>query len=173
MNMFTRRDKGCARKNKEKPLHEKPPEPEGTVEIELSQEPGPHVLVVEDDWMIRKATRGFFELSGMPASACSTLDQARVIMRDGQPRMTILDGELPDGSGIDFCRELRDSGYEPPILIYTALSSMADFQAGYAAGCTDYIIKPFDLNLLLLKSQRYLEAYEQGYRIDRKEEKTI
>jgi DNA-binding response OmpR family regulator len=120
--------------------------------------------VVEDDAMVRKAARGFFELSGLPASACSSIEEARTIIKDAPPRMMILDGELPDGSGINFCRELREAGYEPPILIYTSLSSMASYRAGYEAGCTDYIEKPFDLNLLLLKAQRYLDIYEGGGR---------
>jgi two-component system OmpR family response regulator len=113
-------------------------------------------LVVEDDDMIRAATRGYFELNGLPASACAALEEARAIIWEAEPRLIILDGKLPDGSGIDFCRELRDGGYTPPILIHTALSAASTIRAGYAAGCTDYIVKPFDMKLLILKARRYL-----------------
>jgi DNA-binding response OmpR family regulator len=76
--------------------------------------------------------------------------------------MFILDRELPDGSGIDFCRELREGGYSHPILIHTALSDAASMRAGYDAGCIDYVVKPFDVKLLMLKSKRYLEFHEGG-----------
>jgi DNA-binding response OmpR family regulator len=129
--------------------------------MELSSEPGPHVLIVEDDAMIRKATRGFFEMNGLPASACSTVEEARAIIHAAAPRMMILNSELPDGSGIDLCRLLRAEGYSPPILRHTTKSEASDMRTGYDAGCTDYVVKPFDLRVLFLKSQRYLETHER------------
>jgi DNA-binding response OmpR family regulator len=128
--------------------------------VERSPEPGPHILIVEDDYMIRSATRGCFELEGLPSDACTTLKEARAIMQEAEPSLIILDGNLPDGSGIDFCRELREGGYTPPILIHTALSAASSMRAGYAAGCTDYIVKPFDVKLLILKARRYLAYHD-------------
>lgn len=111
--------------------------------------------------MIRRTTREFFELNGCPATACGTIEEAREIVQETPPRLTILDGNLPDGSGFDFCRELRtEYGYAAPIFFYTSLNGRANMTAGYKAGCTDYIIKPFVLDLLLIKVRKYLELYE-------------
>jgi DNA-binding NtrC family response regulator len=160
VKFFSRSDKGGVRADAVMTLETQTAQAVKRNTVERSSEPGPHVLIVEDDYMIRKATRGYFELEGLPSDACTTLEEARAIIREAEPRLMILDGKLPDGYGVDFCRELRDSGYTPPILIHTALSAASTMRAGYAAGCTDYIVKPFDVKLLLLKARRYLEYYE-------------
>jgi DNA-binding response OmpR family regulator len=132
-----------------------------------SNELRPCALIVEGDQMIRKALYESFEMGGLSSVACDTLKKARAIMRDIVPRMVILDWKLQDGSGINFCRELRDGGYTFPILIYSVHSDSASIRAGYDAGCTDYVVKPSELNILLLKSKNYLELCEVGTPYDR------
>ena len=57
--------------------------------------------------------------------------------------LSILDVGLPDGSGLDICRHMRDDGDATPVLVLTARGSIADRVAGFDAGADDYLAKPF------------------------------
>jgi DNA-binding response OmpR family regulator len=64
---------------------------------------------------------------------------------DSSPALFILDVNLPDGSGLDFCVELRAAGYDSPILMLTANDTELDMVTGLERGADDYVTKPFSL----------------------------
>lgn len=63
----------------------------------------------------------------------------------------ILDWMMPNVSGIDACRQLRDAGYERAILMLTAKDSIEDRVTGLDAGADDYLVKPFEFDELLAR----------------------
>ena len=103
------------------------------------------ILLVEDDADIRqlvsyKLTKGGFdvvEASDGPAALRSA--------RDHPPDLVLLDVRMPRMSGIEVCRELRAGPLAEtvPIIMLTARSRPQDLEQGYAAGATEYIVKPF------------------------------
>lgn len=63
----------------------------------------------------------------------------------------ILDWMMPNVSGIEACRQLRDAGYEKAILMLTAKDSVEDRVTGLDAGADDYLVKPFEFDELLAR----------------------
>lgn len=67
------------------------------------------------------------------------------------PDLVILDVMMPDVNGFDLCRELRQLDVKLPIIMLSAKSDIVDKSIGFAAGCDDYIAKPFNGQELLLR----------------------
>ena len=117
---------------------------------------GTRVLVVEDDVptraMVKKALldEGYLvEVHGTGAAATSALSAARV-------SALVLDVSLPDGSGVDLCREWRRRGIRVPILMLTARTDVASRIAGLDSGADDYLGKPFALAELMARLRALL-----------------
>ena len=68
----------------------------------------------------------------------------------------LLDINLPDGNGMNFCRQLRETS-ETPVIFLTANDTEEDMLAGFGAGCDDYIAKPFSVEVLRKKVQSVLK----------------
>lgn len=101
------------------------------------------LLVVDDhpevlDLVSRALTR-----EGHNVREASTMAQARALLRERSPDVMILDVALPDGTGIELCRELRDAGQLFPILLLTAHGEVPQRVAGLDAGADDFLPKPF------------------------------
>ncbi len=106
------------------------------------------ILVAEDDRALaRVISRGLAE-EGYAVESASTLKAARHVLAISEVSLIVLDLGLPDGSGIDFCRELRDGGNSVAILMLTARDGVAERIAGLDAGADDYLPKPFDFGEL-------------------------
>jgi two-component system, OmpR family, phosphate regulon response regulator PhoB len=103
------------------------------------------ILLVEDDPDIRhlvsyKLTKGGFDV----VEAADGLAALRAVGRS-LPDLVLLDVRMPRMSGIEVCRELRAGPLGPkvPIIMLTARSRPQDLEQGFAAGATEYIVKPF------------------------------
>jgi len=103
---------------------------------------GRRLLVVEDDPRIREELVVLLRDVGYEVRLAATLDVARRTM-DEQIELILLDLGLPDGDGLDLCRELRASGREVAVIILTARDSAEDVVRGLDAGADDYVVKPF------------------------------
>jgi len=100
------------------------------------------ILLVEDEAGIASLLRLAMDGSGHELDHAATLAEARSALSTAEPDVIVLDLSLPDGDGIDLCRELRDSS-TVPILILTARRSEADRVTGLELGADDYVVKPF------------------------------
>jgi DNA-binding response OmpR family regulator len=80
-----------------------------------------------------------------------TLAEARQLQTRGQPDLVLLDLGLPDGDGIDLCRELVAADASTRILVLTARADELDLVLGLDAGAVDYVTKPFRLAELLAR----------------------
>ena len=92
------------------------------------------ILWVEDDAVIAGAVADFLAGKGCAVTHCPTLAAAQQAIQAASPELVLLDWNLPDGAGADFCRALR--------------SDTADVLAGFACGADDYVTKPFELEIL-------------------------
>ena len=76
--------------------------------------------------------------------------------------LVVLDLMLPDGDGIQFCRQFRQGGYPNPLMILTAKGSTAEKVSALDAGADDYVVKPFDFDELCARIRALLRRDAQG-----------
>jgi DNA-binding response OmpR family regulator len=115
------------------------------------------VLLVEDNEQIMAGNKRFLERQGFDTAAAPTLAEAREYMEDHRPDVVVLDIMLPDGSGIDFIGELRESKNPGiPVLLLTGLTTKQDIVRGLKAGGDDYLTKPYDFSELLARIEALL-----------------
>lgn len=114
------------------------------------------ILIVEDDGDIRAMLARGLEAEGFSVGVAGRVDDALAAARDEAPEAVVLDITLPDGSGHDVCRSLREGGYPGPILFLSARDEVRDRAEGLALGADDYIVKPFVFDELLARLQTHL-----------------
>jgi len=116
----------------------------------------PHILIVDDDLEIRKLLGRYLTDQGYRVSLASdrrTMEDALLI---NEVSLIVLDVLLPDGSGLDICRDLRREGSEVPVIILTALKEDVDRIIGLEIGADDYLGKPFNPRELLARIRAVL-----------------
>ncbi|MBN2704925.1 MAG: response regulator transcription factor [Deltaproteobacteria bacterium] len=100
------------------------------------------ILLVEDEIEIARSLCEPLRAAGFTALHCPDLAAARASLERENPVAMLLDLNLPDGNGIDFCREIRRFS-TVPILMLTARRDEIDRVVGLEIGADDYIVKPF------------------------------
>ena len=108
----------------------------------LSVMSGGTILLVEDESAITEPLAEALEREGFEPSVAATASDALSAARTNPTDLVLLDIGLPDGSGLDVCRELRREG-NVPIIMLTARGAEADRVLGLELGADDYIVKPF------------------------------
>jgi two-component system phosphate regulon response regulator PhoB len=103
------------------------------------------ILLVEDDPDIRHLVSYKLTKGGLDVVAVADGFAALRAARENPPDLVLLDVRMPRMSGLEVCRELRAGPLGPtvPIIMLSARSRPQDLEQGYAAGATEYIIKPF------------------------------
>ena len=117
------------------------------------------ILVIEDEPDIRKTLEYNLERENFIVTTASSLSDAKGHLAKDNFSLLILDLMLPDGSGLDLCRELKsDSTNESPlILILTAKDDEVDRVVGFELGADDYVTKPFSIRELILRVKAILK----------------
>jgi two-component system response regulator RegX3 len=100
------------------------------------------VLLVEDESSITEPLAESLGRDGFETKVATTAAEALELAARLQPDLILLDVMLPDGSGLDVCRELRQRS-QVPIIMLTARGEEADRVVGLELGADDYIVKPF------------------------------
>ena len=113
--------------------------------------PGKDVLVVEDDPDIGALLQRGLGAAGFAVKWVDTARGALDHMAGANPHAVLLDVMLPDGTGNDLCRSLRQHGFSGPILFLSAKDEVSDRVEGLAAGGDDYIVKPFAFDELVAR----------------------
>jgi two-component system, OmpR family, response regulator PrrA len=114
------------------------------------------VLVVDDDPAIRRSLARGLRLAGFTVALAEGGRFALVHARREPTDVIVLDVSMPDLSGIQVCRALRDDGNDVPVLMLSALDETTDRIAGLQAGGDDYLVKPFALQELVLRLEALL-----------------
>jgi DNA-binding response OmpR family regulator len=102
------------------------------------------VLVVDDDQDVQAVLARALERDGHSVVTAGSLAAARAALAAGV-ELLLLDLMLPDGSGLELCRELRAREQALPIMILTARGQVEARVEGLDAGADDYLVKPFSL----------------------------
>jgi len=113
------------------------------------------LLLVEDEPLVQANNRKILQRRGYIIHQAFTLAEARAIITQEHPRAIVLDIMLPDGSGLDFLRELRRTS-NVPVLMLTAMGTPQDIIRGLEAGGDDYLTKPYDLSVFLMRVEALL-----------------
>jgi len=113
------------------------------------------VMVVEDEESYQDALNIGLTVEGFIVVAASTITQAREVMSNSKPDLVLLDVMLPDGSGIDYCREIYDTSRVPVIMV-SARTSEVDVVLGLEIGAADYVTKPYRLRELVARMRAVL-----------------
>lgn len=101
------------------------------------------VLVIEDEEDISEFLRYILENENFTVKTAGSLAEARAHLKGGLPDAVLLDRGLPDGDGLEICRELKGAGKLPAVLVLSARKDTAEIAEGFAAGADHYITKPF------------------------------
>ena len=110
------------------------------------------ILVVEDDKELNHAVCSFLNQNGYEAKGCTDVNEAYDSMYGGTIfDMIISDIMMPGIDGFEFARNVRESNPDIPILFMTARDDLAAKQKGFKIGIDDYMVKPVDLEELLLR----------------------
>ena len=126
---------------------------------------GVDILLVEDDRRLAELTAQYFQQNGMSVVIESRGDLAVSRFGEEQPRVVLLDLNLPGKDGLEVCRELRDI-FDGPILMFTARDSDIDQVIGLEAGADDYVTKPVDPMVLLARTRALLRRVESRRETD-------
>jgi serine/threonine protein kinase len=114
------------------------------------------VLLVDDDVDLGSVVRDYLLHEGYSVVYFANAVKAGESLASSSFDLIILDWELPDGSGVELCREYRSSGGLAPVLMMTGRKSSADKERGLDSGADDYITKPFCMRELLARVRSVL-----------------
>jgi DNA-binding response OmpR family regulator len=123
------------------------------------------ILIVEDNDELRAVLMEHLgaDAAFEPAGA-ATLAEASRLLSAAEARfdVVVLDVNLPDGDGRDFCAQLRQQGHNMPIIMLTGTSEETDVVRGLNAGANDYICKPFRAKELLARINVQLRLFDSS-----------
>jgi len=114
------------------------------------------ILVVEDDPAVSQSLHSALTREGYQVTCKAEGSDALAFAKKSQPHLILLDVRLPDGSGFDVCRQMRQHGLRQPIVMLTAQQEEMDKVLGLEMGADDYITKPFSLRELLSRLRAQL-----------------
>lgn len=109
------------------------------------------ILVVEDDPALNRTVCSFLHRSGYDSVGCLSAAQAYDALYAGHIDLIVSDIMMPDADGFDFAQTVREVNQEIPILFMTARDDLAAKQRGFRIGVDDYMVKPIDLDELVLR----------------------
>lgn len=115
-----------------------------------------NILLIEDDIAVAQSLRAGLEREQYQVTWKELGSLGFDYARAQHPHLILLDIRLPDGSGFDFCRQMRQAGLKQPIIILTAQDEEMDKVLGLEMGADDYITKPFGLRELISRIRAQL-----------------
>ncbi len=121
------------------------------------------ILIVEDDHALRQAlVEQVSEDGAYQSFEAATLREAAQYLGAADARFDsiILDVNMPDGDGRDFCVQMRRQGHRMPIIMLTGATGEDDIVLGLNSGANDYIAKPFRTSELMARLQAQLRAFD-------------
>lgn len=119
-----------------------------------------HIFILEDDIDLANGIRIAFGSDELSFTFSQTIKEAKKILKQQVFDLLIFDINLPDGSGLELCREIRQ-GTKTPIALLTARDMELDIVAGLECGADDYITKPFSLMVLRARIRALLRRNTQ------------
>ena len=121
-----------------------------------------NILIIEDEPDIRKTLEYNISREGYKVVCASSLSKGKEQINSSDFSLILLDLMLPDGSGLDLCREIKSDKDKSstPIIILTAKDDEVDKVVGFELGADDYVTKPFSVRELILRIKAILKRGE-------------
>ncbi len=109
-----------------------------------------HCLIVDDSRVIRKVACKILESLAFETEEAENVETALSYCRTSMPDMILFDSQLPDTNGLEFLRTIRrePDGMRPVIVVCTTENDVDHITEALAAGADEYIMKPFDREIL-------------------------
>ena len=117
------------------------------------------LFLLEDDLSLINGLSFAFKKQGFELDVAGTLEEANALWMDGRYDLLILDVSLPDGSGFEFCKKVRQAS-KVPIIFLTASDEEMNIIMGLDIGGDDYITKPFKLGVFVSRINALLRRAE-------------
>lgn len=117
------------------------------------------VLIVEDDKELNKGLGLALRSDDRPVISCLDLFSERQQLAVQSPSLVLLDINLPDGSGLELLREVKEKESDIPVILLTANDTDFDIVEGLEQGADDYITKPFSLAVLRARVNTQLRKW--------------
>ncbi len=111
------------------------------------------VLVIDDDLSVQRALRRLFESAGWAVYVAGNGRDGLLMLEQTRPGTVILDLRLPDISGQDICREIKQRSPSLPVIILSAITDEVDKILLLELGADDYVTKPFSPRELLARAR--------------------
>ncbi len=125
------------------------------------------ILVVEDDRIFNTTLCYNLSADGYEVSSALNKRIAEQLCRKQEYDLIVLDVNLPDGSGFDFCRDVKKQYPKTAVIFLTANDMESDMLKGYELGADDYVAKPFSMSVFKKKAAAML------HRIKKQSEKDV
>ena len=129
-----------------------------------------HILVVEDDQALNKLICRVLNKNGYETASATDGEEALALLEQMHVDLLLTDMMMTKVDRHRRTRALRDSGYQLPILVVTARDTFPDKAKGFKLGIDDYMVKPIDVNELLLRVEALLRRakiiYEKKLEFD-------
>lgn len=124
-----------------------------------------HLLLIDDDTRLTGMVKDYLSQAGYQISIASTLTEGKQLLAKKNYDALLLDLMLPDGDGLELCRELRSqtSMRSLPLLMLTARGEPLDRVLGLEMGADDYLGKPFEARELLARVKALLRRAHQSH----------
>lgn len=114
------------------------------------------VFYVEDDETISRTVKEFLGQCGYKVSVFPTIASAKEALEGMCPTLVLVDWNMPDGNGSLLVRWIRSKWRELPIIFLTVRGDSRDIVSGFQNGADDYVVKPFELDVLLSRIRALL-----------------
>ncbi len=119
------------------------------------------IMFVDDELSMRNLLKRILSDHGYAYRSTADGDEAVSLFERENPDLLILDVMMPDKSGLEVCKALRDKGAIVPIILLTAKGDITDKEAGFSVGADDYMVKPFNPQELVLRIEAHLKRNER------------
>ena len=116
-----------------------------------------HILVVEDDHLLNNTLCYSLNAAGYKVDSALCKQEAENYIEKQRYELIVLDVNLPDGNGFDFCKEVKERCPETAVIFLTANDMESDMLKGFELGADDYVTKPFSPKILIAKIKALLK----------------
>ena len=120
-----------------------------------------HILLVDDDALMRRSLAFNLEQAGFRASTAANAEDALALARQSPPSLVLLDIGLPGMDGLDAIKRFKEQ-FRVPVIFVTARRRNMDEVVGLELGADDYVTKPFDVDVLIARIKAVLRRNESA-----------
>lgn len=111
---------------------------------------------IEDDENIANIVKEYLEQKGYDVAIFPMIIEAKYALKNHIPDIILVDWNMPDGDGDIFCKWVRSNWKEIPFIFLTVRNDTCDIVSGFHSGADDYVVKPFELEVLYSRIEALL-----------------